>query len=259
MPSLVPILEAAAADLLHHYTAALRATTPGSTAECLALGLAAACYAGVGHPLTTVKGLGPRLTAAELSELENFYGQWNATPVLELAPWLDPASFSLLESRGYQRIGEEEVMLRATGTVDHPATTSVEIVEDVPAWARSLALAFHGEANDFWLALGLSMGHIAGSRLLGVREQDELLACAQLVPGLRIATFCCDGTLESARGRGYQRLLIEARLSLAQELGLAWCTSEVAPGSTSQRNYQRCGFEKVYSRQHWSRQPQEKT
>lgn len=242
MPSLIPLLEAAAADLLEGYAA--------GRAECLRVGLAAACYAGVANPLTTVKGLGPRIGEPELAEVEDFYAKWGASPVLELAPWVDEASLELLRARGYAVIGEEDVMLRATGD---GSEVEVESVKDVSVWARGLALAFNGEVNEFWMDLGVSMGNIEGSRLVGVWEEGELVAMAQLVPGLRVATFCCDGTLEAARGKGYQRRLIEARQGIAQELGLGWCTSEVAPGSSSQRNYVRCGFEKAYSRQHWKK------
>ncbi len=238
MPSLMPLLEAAAADLLASYGPSLR------------VGLAAACYAGSENPLTTVKGLGPRIGESELAEVEGFYAKWGASPVLELAPWVDEASLALLRARGYTVIGEEDVMLRATG---EGSTVEAEPIEDVAAWARGLALAFNGEVNEFWMLLGVSMGSIEGSRLLGIREQGELVAMAQLVPGLRVATFCCDGTVAAARGKGYQKRLIEARLGIARELGLSWCTSEVAPGSGSQRNYVRCGFEKAYSRQHWKK------
>lgn len=238
MPSLVPLLEAAAADVLRSY------------GPCLSVGLAAACYAGTGSPLTTVKGLGPRIGEVELAEIEAFYANWGASPVLELAPWVDEASLALLRARGYTVMGEEDVMLRATG---EGSTAEAETIQDVDAWAHGLALAFNGEVNEFWMDLGVSIGSIEGSRLVGIREDGELVAMAQLVPGLRVATFCCDGTVEKARGKGYQKQLIEARLGMARELGLGWCTSEVAPGSGSQRNYVRCGFEKVYTRQHWKK------
>ncbi len=39
MPSLTPLLEAAGADVLHHYAAALRALRPDGGAEAMAVGL----------------------------------------------------------------------------------------------------------------------------------------------------------------------------------------------------------------------------
>ncbi len=139
-------------------------------------------------------------------------------------------------------------MLRATG---EGSATRAETVADVAEWARVLSVVFGGEESAAWMEIAVSIGKIEGSVLLGQREGKDLMAVGQLIPGLRVATFACDGTLEGARGKGNQRRLIEARLGLARELGLGWCTSEVAPGSGSQRNYERCGFEKAYTRTHW--------
>jgi acyl-CoA synthetase (NDP forming) len=68
-----------------------------------------------------------------------------------------------------------------------------------------------------------------------------------------VAIFGNDNTHPRERRRGHQRLLIEARLGLALQLGLAHAIAEVAPGSTSERNYLRCGFERAYIRTHYSR------
>lgn len=250
MPSLVPLIEAAAADLLHSYAISLRSLREESDAETLSIGLAAACFAGTGNPLTTVKGLGPQFTKAELEQIESFYAARDVAPVLELAPWITPASMNLLKDCGYQQVGEEDVMLRATGEA---APQGAEIVDDVSKWAKVLCMVFGGEVSPTWMEIGVSIGKIEGSQLVGLREDSELVAVAQIVPGLRVATLGCDGTIEAARGKGYQRRLIEARIGLAQALGLGWCVSEVAPGSASQRNYERCGFEKAYTRQHWKK------
>jgi GNAT superfamily N-acetyltransferase len=248
MPSLTPLLEAAAADVLHGYAASLRTLRPESDAEALAVGLGCACFAGTGNPLTTVKGLGPHLAAADLDAIEAFFAERDAKTVLELASWVDGESIALLERRGYERFGEEDVMLRASC---EGAGIEVEHVDEVTEWARVLSVVFGGEESAAWMDIGVSIGKIEGSVLVGLREGENLAAVGQLIPGLRVATFACDGTLEAARGRGYQRRLIEARVGLARGLGLAWCTSEVAPGSGSQRNYERCGFEKAYTRMHW--------
>jgi GNAT superfamily N-acetyltransferase len=54
-------------------------------------------------------------------------------------------------------------------------------------------------------------------------------------------------TLAEHRGRGVQGALIAARLALAIERGADLAFTVTAAGSTSQRNFERRGFQPVYS------------
>jgi hypothetical protein len=83
-------------------------------------------------------------------------------------------------------------------------------------------------------------------RLAGVRDDGRWIAAAQSVPSGDVVIFGNDGTHPAARGRGAQRALIEDRLAALPAGTLA--TAEVAPGSTSERNYLRCGFRIAYTR-----------
>jgi hypothetical protein len=65
--------------------------------------------------------------------------------------------------------------------------------------------------------------------------------------------FGNDATLASARRRGAQRAAIQQRLTSAAEVGLSLVAAEVASGSSSERNYLRCGFVVAYSRAHNAR------
>jgi GNAT superfamily N-acetyltransferase len=56
-----------------------------------------------------------------------------------------------------------------------------------------------------------------------------------------------------ARGRGAQRALLAARLQYARDHGAELAMMVAAPGSASQRNAQRVGFQVVYSRVKWAR------
>jgi GNAT superfamily N-acetyltransferase len=252
LPSLLPLLEAAAADLLHDFVLRLQERRPNLGAAVLPIGLAAACYAGPGSPLSTVKGLGPRLSEADLRLLEDFFSAREAQPTLEIAPWMDADSLALLKAHGYAVVGEEDVMLRSTsGQIQ---TAEAERLEDCETWAAIVSEVFAGEVRPEWVDLGVALASIDGAVNLGVRVDGEVAAVGQLIPGLRVATLACDATREPYRQRGLQTQLILARLGVAAELGLLWATSEVAPGSGSQRNYERCGFTKAYTRQHWRKE-----
>ena len=57
-----------------------------------------------------------------------------------------------------------------------------------------------------------------------------------------------DSTLPEARGRGWQQALIQARLALAAARGCELAGVAVVPGTASNRNYERAGFQLVYMR-----------
>jgi ribosomal protein S18 acetylase RimI-like enzyme len=68
-----------------------------------------------------------------------------------------------------------------------------------------------------------------------------------------VALFYGDATLPADRRRGWQTALIAARLEVARKRGCTLAVVSVLPGSGSQRNYERAGFELVYMRVNLSR------
>ena len=63
-----------------------------------------------------------------------------------------------------------------------------------------------------------------------------------------LALICGDGTLPSFRHRGVQTLLLQARLAHAAASGCKLAAICTQPGSGSQRNAERQGFQVVYAR-----------
>ena len=68
--------------------------------------------------------------------------------------------------------------------------------------------------------------------------------------GIRDATalFYGDATLPSARRQGWQSAFIRCRLAAAQQQGSDLAMASVLPGSGSNRNYERAGFQLIYMR-----------
>jgi N-acetylglutamate synthase-like GNAT family acetyltransferase len=79
------------------------------------------------------------------------------------------------------------------------------------------------------------------------------IACAELLPAADVGLFANDATLESARGRGVHTAIIQERLRAVTAGEFSLLAAEVAPGSTSERNYFRCGFYLAYTRAHYAR------
>jgi GNAT superfamily N-acetyltransferase len=68
-----------------------------------------------------------------------------------------------------------------------------------------------------------------------------------------VALLAGASTIPSARGRGAQRALLNARLLHAAAQGVDLAMIVTQPESGSQRNAERAGFRPVYSRSKWER------
>jgi GNAT superfamily N-acetyltransferase len=63
-----------------------------------------------------------------------------------------------------------------------------------------------------------------------------------------LATLFADSVITRFRRQGYHRELIAARLNEALAQGCDMATASTLPGGASQRNYERLGFEVVYTK-----------
>jgi GNAT superfamily N-acetyltransferase len=63
-----------------------------------------------------------------------------------------------------------------------------------------------------------------------------------------LAALFADSTIAQYRRTGFHAELISARLNEALAQGCDLATASTLPGSGSQRNYERLGFEVVYTR-----------
>jgi GNAT superfamily N-acetyltransferase len=81
----------------------------------------------------------------------------------------------------------------------------------------------------------------------GLWESFRVAAAAMDVDA-GLATFIGDAAVVRARGRGLQLALIRHRLQRAAQLGCDLASASVLPGSSSNRNYERAGFQMIYAR-----------
>jgi hypothetical protein len=85
----ITALEAALGRNLEDYVTACQVSVPSVRADFVRVGTAVAGFTGCASPLTTVKGAGPSLPAADLEEIESFFYSRGAERVtIEAAPWL---------------------------------------------------------------------------------------------------------------------------------------------------------------------------
>ena len=229
---------------------------PSAGAAVLDVGGGVAAFLGVGSPLTHATGVGLAgpVAAAELDAVEDFYGARGSSTLLEISPLADFGLFEALSRRGYRIVELAMVLARElAGVAPAPPPQGVELEacgsgrEDL--WARTLALGFHGTDGDPSLLLaGRVLAEQAGPGALLARVDGRVAGGGALASVGGVACFFADATLAAERGRGVQSALIARRLTLAAEAGCALAMASTAPGSVSQRNYERAGFRVAYTR-----------
>jgi GNAT superfamily N-acetyltransferase len=230
---------------------------PDSVAAVEALAGGYAVYCGANNPVTQGVGLGLSgpVGGEEFDRLESFYFRRNEPVRVETCPLAHASLVEHFRERCYHVSEFSNVMLRpVTGGDDKPASQGIKIRrverEEIDLWVSTVAQGFAesfpvtrdllrvmkmlamGEHTECYLAL--VNGAIAGGATLAARG--------------RIAGLFGASTLPEFRGRGVQTALLHARLRRAVELGCELAMSIAQPGSISQRNITRQGFQTLYTR-----------
>jgi hypothetical protein len=79
-------------------------------------------------------------------------------------------------------------------------------------------------------------------------EEAETAGGAAMTIHSGLAILFADSVVARYRRRGLHQELIVARLADARARGCDLATASTAPGSTSQRNFERMGFQVVYTK-----------
>lgn len=216
-----------------------------------------------GSPIVKVAGLGfgGLPDDATLAAVEHAYAERGCAVQVELSTLGAPAVGTLLTGRGYSLVGFENVLGRALPATLPPPPPAIEVVraDGLEAWLDAVVTGFlspdgegvpsHEEhdrgalervARDFAGADGVASyaawdrGVLAGGGSLRLHDGVALLAGAS--------------TLPAHRRRGVQSALLAARLADASAAGCNLAVVTTQPGSRSQQNAQRRGFELLYAR-----------
>lgn len=233
----------------------MECTQAGGTAvQTVAGGFAA--FAGANSPLTRAVGLGLNgpVTAAEVDRMEAFYRERGAAVTIDLCPLADASLLELLARRGYRLTEFNTVLVRPLTPgrrfPDDPKIWKAPPV-DADLWARTAASGFfeHPELTPEELEVGMALFRSGmATCFLASTPEGETAAAAAIAIHNGLATFFGDGTIPAFRRRGLQGALIRARLNSAIDHGCDLATASTLPGSTSQRNYERLGFQVVYTK-----------
>lgn len=226
----------------------------GASAMAIAGGVLTFC--GPESPLTHAIGIGMHgtVTAEEISEIEHYFQSRGATVAIDVCPHSDPSLRELLAERSYRAGEYNNVLVRAlpaeglADTPDIPVRSAAP--EDEELYARTIVCGFF--SRDYMtepeFRLGRMLYHMPCTTGLLASVSGQVAGGGGLSIRNKVASFFGDATLAAFRGRGVQRAIITERLRMASAAACDIAVAGTQPGSTSQRNYQRLGFEVAYTK-----------
>lgn len=235
----------------------------------------AAIFTGPGEPFNKAIGLGfgDPLDVDALSAVELAFDE-RATPLqVEIATLADTGLADLLARRGYHLTNFESVLgLALSADVVRAAEQCVSAAtadglgvrradaEQAREWADVVVTgfahpdSFDGPASHESFPRGLlervfgDQWEIESFRQYVALREGELAGGASMRIDSGVAQLCGASTLPAHRRRGVQSTLLRARLVDAAREGCDLAVVTTQPGSKSQENVQRAGFELLYVR-----------
>ena len=232
-----------------------RGCSAGPGAAVLEAAGGCAIFVGASSPLTQAVGLGLNgpVTDEEIGAIEAFFRSRDAKVSVDLCPLADPGLLQALSERGYRATQFNNVLVKRLAGTEIGLTPRVRraVAGEDDLWSHTVGCGFF-ELRDLTteeMDVGRAIFAMPGALCyLASSENGEPAGAAALAIRDGLATLFADSTIARFRGGGLHRELISARLyeGLAQGCDLA--TASTLPGSGSQRNYERLGFEVVYTK-----------
>jgi hypothetical protein len=221
-----------------------------------------AMFDGVGSPLTQTFGLGvfEDATSEHLDELETFFKDRGSEVFHEVSPMADQSLLALLSDRGYRPIELTNVMYQELGEsrIEPALKTEIKtrIIDESEAdlWAETAAAGWatlHESLADFMLAFGKIAARTSGGRPFLAELDGRPIAAGGFQMYDDICILAGASTIPEARRMGAQNALLAARLQFAIDQGCRFAMMCALPGSQSQTNAQKNGFNIAYTRTKW--------
>jgi GNAT superfamily N-acetyltransferase len=212
-------------------------------------------FAGGDSPLTHAVGVGLNgpVPEARIAEIETFFRSRGAKSTFDVCPLANPQFVETLSRHGYGVTEFNNVLVKPlVGTeiaLTQRARRALAGEEDL--WSYTVGRGFfeQPELTTEEMDVGRAICGMAGALCyLASTPEGEVAAAAALAIHDGLATLFADSTIAGFRRAGLHRELIAARLNEAIARGCDLATASTLPGSGSQRNYERLGFQVVYTR-----------
>jgi GNAT superfamily N-acetyltransferase len=244
----------------------IRVSNPTSTPFVLPISGGQAVYVGPSSPINKVIGLGldTDLDVTALERIEREWGDRGEPVRIEMSVLTDPSMGSTLTERGYRLHGFENVLglsldreiagpISSGVTVDIATDAEVQTGIDIAVDAfmdldGSGSVPPDSFSREQLRAVLEEMMGIPGFVGYLARLDGEPVGEASMRIDGDLAQLAGAGTLPRARGRGVQKALTHRRLTDARAAGCTLAVVTTAPGTRSQDNVMRRGFELLYTR-----------
>lgn len=236
---------------------------PSSGAEWIEVAGVYAMFDGVESPLTQTFGLGvfDEITDTEIDTIEQFFKKHDAPVFHEVSPMADPSLMELLNRRGYRPMELTSVMFLPldkieplTRQLNPQITTRVIKNDEVDIWARTAANGWSTEMpgmGDFMFNFCRIGAQCEGAYPYIAEIDGKPISTAAFLMYDGIALLAGASTVPEGRRQGGQTALLDARLKFARDSGCTLAVMGASPGSQSQRNAQKNGFNIAYTRTKW--------
>jgi GNAT superfamily N-acetyltransferase len=256
-------LEAAEGNACAQFALARRRLFPDSGSEAIRIAGADVVYDGPDSPTTQTFGLGmlEDPTGEALDQIEQFFTERGSSTLHEVSPFAGVATAQLLCDRGYQPIEISNVLYRPVEAVaESRVSAGIEVHVIAPSeaglWTEVNARGWthdHPEFEEFMRQIGALLATREGSACFLATLDGVPAAAGALSLHRGVALFAGAATVPEHRRRGLQGALLQARMQYAQDQGCDLAMMVAEPGSNSQRNAQRQGFQIAYTRTKWMR------
>ena len=220
-----------------------------------------AMFDGVQSPLTQTFGLGlfEPLSDDDLATLERFFRDRGAPVHHETSPVAGHELVKRLVDRDYHPIEYTSVLYQPIAAKELGAASAgaMEVHPIDPAehdvWTRTFIEGWSDAADlaGFLDEASRVQAHVPGAHRFLATEEGRPVAAGGLFLHDRVALLAGASTIPSARQRGAQLSLLDARLRFAAAAGCDLAMMGALPGSGSQRNAERNGFRIAYTRVKW--------
>ena len=229
------------------------ASPPGAAFLDIAGGTA--IFVGADSPLTQAVGLGlnAAVSEEEVDALEGFFRSRGSKVSIDLCPLADPSLLEILGRRGYRANEFNNVLVKRIAGAPIVLAPRVRraIAGEDDLWSHTVGRGFfdQGDLTTAEMDVGRAIFGMPGAMCyVAVTDTGEPVGGGALAVRDGLATLFADSTIANFRRHGFHRELIAARLNEAIALGCDSATAATLPGSTSQRNFERLGFEVVYTK-----------
>jgi hypothetical protein len=220
-----------------------------------------AMFDGAQSPLTQTFGLGlfDPPSDDDMAALERFFRDRGAAVHHETSPVAGQELVKRLVDRGYHPLEYTSVLyqpIAAEGlgvASDGPMRVRRIDAAEHEVWTRTFVEGWSDTAGlaDFLNEAGRIQAHVPGAHRFLATEEGRPVAAGGLFVHDTVALLAGASTVPSARQRGAQLALLDARLRFAAAAGCDLAMMGALPGSGSQRNAERNGFRIAYTRVKW--------